>query len=115
MKTKERSIWMIDEAYEALIGWHSWKYAIWVFYVVLVIFQVSGYLTGMLSMQWHTTPVTPLVGIWFAIGSLRPELVLIWNCKKLCRVNPATYPYLKERAEAMAWELRGRHFAPKGL
>lgn len=115
MQTKERSIWIIDRAYKRLIGFHSWIYAIWVFYVILVVFQVSGYVSGMLAMQWHTTPITPLLGIWFSVVSLRPELVLIWSCKNLSRLNPAAYPHLKERAQTMAWELRGRHFSPEGL
>lgn len=115
MQTKERSIWLIDRAYKQLIRFHSWIYAIWVFYVMLVVFQVSGYMVGWQTMEWHTTPITPLLGIWFALVSLRPELVFLWNCKKLSRLDPATYPYLKERAQAMAWELRGRHFVPKGL
>ncbi|MDE2771759.1 MAG: hypothetical protein OXI44_11450 [Bacteroidota bacterium] len=115
MNTKERSIWIIDRSYKALIRFHSWIYAIWVFYVLLTAFQVSGYITGMLSMEWHTTPLTVLVGIWFTVVSLRPELVLIWNCKKLGKLDPAAYPYLEKMARTMAWELKGRHFAPKGL
>ena len=109
MNTKERSVWVIDKACQRLTKLHSHLFLIWTFYVVLISFHVFVYTIGAVSMEWHTTPILPLLGIWFLLVSLRPEPVLIWSCKIGSKLHPDTYPYLKKTAQKLAWDFTGRH------
>ncbi len=107
MMTRERSIWLIDKSVRRLTVIHNNLIVIWTFYVILVAFHIFLYSQGLTQMRWTTTPLLPVLGIWFLIVFFRPDSVLTWGCK-MGRLHPDSYPYLKKVAGELAWNLRGR-------
>ena len=107
MRTKERSIWLIDRIRNRILKVYSYLWVIWTGYIILVVFNAALLGAGFLSFKWHVDLILPILGIWFAIISLWPDAVFAVQCRA-ARLHPDTESYAMEARRQIAWELKGK-------
>ena len=104
----EKAIWLIDRGCRNLKRWHSYKFAIFVFYIIVATSFYYLSVVDSSSVSWDEITILIVAGIWYLVVNFRPDLVLKWSSWLDPRITNDVRPYLEQSMRDLAWELRGK-------
>lgn len=105
MTIKERLI--IEQGVHRLKKWIAYRYLIWLLYFFVFSFHWVIHELGH-TIEMDKVFIFVLLAIWYSIVTLRPELVLKWQCKLDWRVSSNADSFLNESMRKLAWDVGGR-------